>query len=120
MFAFVSNIALDRMLLLENFYPRRPKLAGGNENRCFFVLDKEHDAFCWFGRARITAHGVNVFRRFVKDLSRAQPLKRASASLHLNFPFENVYDRMRIMPMDRASSSEVCSLLGRVLPCPPG
>jgi len=33
-----------------------------------------------------TAHGVDVFRRFVKDLSRAEPLKRASANLHLNFP----------------------------------
>ena len=48
---------------------------------------------------------MNVFRRFVKDLSRAEPLKRASANLHVNFPFENVYDRMCIMPVDRVDGS---------------
>ena len=44
--------------------------------------------------------GVNVFRRFVKDLSRAEPLKRASANLHVNFPFEKC-----IMPMNRVDGS---------------
>jgi hypothetical protein len=48
---------------------------------------------------------VNVFRRFVKDLSRAEPLKPASANLHLNFPFENVCDHMCIMPVDRVAGS---------------
>jgi hypothetical protein len=74
-------------VLPENCDPRHPKLGSGSENRCSFVLDEKYDEFCRFGLARITAHGVNVFRRFVKDLSRAEPLKRASAKLHLNFPF---------------------------------
>jgi hypothetical protein len=69
------------------------------------ILDEKYDELRWFGLARITAHGVNVFWRFVKDLSRAEPLKRASANLHINFPFENVYDRMCIMPVDRVDGS---------------
>lgn len=32
-------------------------------------------------------------------------MTRASASLHLNFPFENIDNRMRIMPVDRADGS---------------
>jgi hypothetical protein len=75
-----------------NYDPRHPKLASGSEKRCSFVLNEKYDELRWFGLARITAHGVNVSRRFVKDLSGAEPLKRASANLHLNFPFENVYD----------------------------
>jgi hypothetical protein len=48
---------------------------------------------------------MNVFRRFVKYLPGTKPLKRASANLHLNFPFENIDNRMRIMPVDRVDGS---------------
>src|SRR5260370_1151357 len=44
---------------------------------------------------------MNLFRRFENYLPGAKPLKRASANLHLNFPFENIDNRMRIMPVDR-------------------
>src|SRR4030095_5124895 len=37
--------------------------------------------------------------------SGTKPLKRASANLHLNFPFENIDNRMRIMPVDRVDGS---------------
>ena len=93
------------MSILESCNPRPPKLGGRNENWCSFVLVKKYDELRRFDLARITARGVNVFRRFVKDLSWAKPLKRASANLHLNFSFENVYNRMCIMPMDRVDSS---------------
>jgi hypothetical protein len=36
--------------------------------------------------------------------ARDQP-KRTSANLHLNFPFENIDNRMRIMPVDRVDGS---------------
>jgi|SRR6516162_9877086 hypothetical protein len=34
-----------------------------------------------------------------------KPLKHASANLHLNFPFENIDNRMRIMPVDLVDGS---------------
>ena len=34
-----------------------------------------------------------------------KPLKQASANLHLNFPFENIDNRVRIMPVDRVAGS---------------
>src|SRR5262249_26074701 len=40
-----------------------------------------------------------------KYLPRTKPLKRVSANLHLNFPFENIDNRMRIMPADRVDGS---------------
>src|SRR5580692_5227966 len=92
------------MSLRENCDPRHPKLGSGSENWCSFILDEKYDELRWFGLARITAYGVNVFRRFVKDLSWAKPLKRAPANLHLNLSFENVYNRMCIMPMDRVDN----------------
>jgi hypothetical protein len=51
------------MFLPENCDPRHPKLGRRSENRCSFVLDDKYDELRWFGLARITAHGVNVFRR---------------------------------------------------------
>jgi hypothetical protein len=48
---------------------------------------------------------MNVFGRFVEDLTGTKPLKPASANLHLNFPFENIDNRMRIMPVDRVDGS---------------
>jgi hypothetical protein len=92
---------------MEEIQCSRPKLVKGSEHPCSFVFDKKHDELRWFGLAPITAHGVNVFWRFVKKHPRAEPLKRASANLHLNFPFENVYDRMCIMPVDRVDGSWV-------------
>jgi hypothetical protein len=34
-----------------------------------------------------------------------KPLKRASANLHLNFPVENIDNRVRIMPVDLVDGS---------------
>ena len=34
-----------------------------------------------------------------------KPSKRASANLHLNFPAENLDNRVRIMPVDRVDGS---------------
>ena len=48
---------------------------------------------------------MNVSRGFVKYLPRAKPAKRASANLHLNFPVENIDNRVRIMPVDRVDGS---------------
>src|SRR6266571_2717844 len=73
----------------------------GVENLCSFIFDKKYDELRWFRLTRVTAYGMNVFRRFVKDLPGTKPLKRSSANPHLNFPFENIDKRMRIMPVDR-------------------
>ena len=83
----------------------RPKLVNGSENRCSFIFDEKYDELRWFRLTRVTAYGMNVFRRFVKYLPGNKPLKRASANLHLNFPFENIDNRMRIMPVDRVDGS---------------
>ena len=83
----------------------RPKLVNGSENRCSFIFDKKYDELRWFRLTRVTAYGMNVFRRFVKYLPGTKPLKRASANLHLNFPFENIDNHMRIMPVDRVDGS---------------
>ena len=83
----------------------RPKLVNGSENRCSFIFDEKYDELRWFRLTRVTAYGMNVFRRFVKYLPGTKPLKRASANLHLNFPFENIDNRMRIMPVDRVDGS---------------
>src|SRR4029077_813616 len=83
----------------------RPKLVNGSENRCPFIFDEKYDELRWFRLTRVTAYGMNVFRRFVKYLPGTKPLKRASVNLHLNFPFENIDDRMRIMPVDRVDGS---------------
>jgi hypothetical protein len=48
---------------------------------------------------------MNVFGRFIKYLSRSKPPKRTSANLHLNLPFENIDNRVRIMPVDRIDGS---------------
>ena len=48
---------------------------------------------------------MNVLRGFVKYLPRTKPAKRASANLHLNFPVENIDNRVRIMPVDRVDGS---------------
>jgi hypothetical protein len=69
------------------------------------MFDKKYDELCWFRLARVTAYCMNVFRRFVKYLSGAKPLKRASANLHLSFPLENIDNRMRIMPVDHVDGS---------------
>jgi len=45
----------------------------------------------------------------VKYLPGTKPLKHASANVHLNFPFENIDNRMRIMPVDRVSFDETGS-----------
>src|SRR5579864_7364419 len=78
-----------------------PKLVNASENRRSFILDKEDDELRRFRLTRVAAYGMNVFRRFVKYLPRTKPAKRASADLHLNFPVENIDDRVRIMPVDR-------------------
>src|SRR6201987_5715994 len=83
----------------------RPKLVNGSENRCSFIFDEKYDELRRFRLTRVTAYGMNVFRRFVKYLPGKKPLKRASANLHLNFPFENIDNRMRIMPVDRVDGS---------------
>src|SRR5215469_5239585 len=81
----------------------RPKLVNGSENRCSFIFDKKYDELRWFRLTRVTAYGMNVFRWFVKYLP--GPAKRASANLHLNFPVENIDNRVRIMPVDRVDGS---------------
>jgi hypothetical protein len=48
---------------------------------------------------------MNVPRGFGKYLPRTKPAKRASANLHLNFPVENIDNRVRIMPVDRVDGS---------------
>src|SRR6266436_4036768 len=58
----------------------RPKLVNGSENRCSFIFDKKYDELRWFRLTRVTAYGMNVFRRFVKYLPGTKPLKRASAN----------------------------------------
>jgi len=83
----------------------RPKLVNGSENRCSFIFDEKYDELRWFRLTRVTAYGMNVFRRFVKYLPGTKPLKCASANLHLNFPFDNIDNRMRIMPVDRVDGS---------------
>ncbi len=83
----------------------RPKLVNGSENRCSFIFDEKYHELRWFRLTHVTAYGMNVFRRFVKYLPGTKPLKRASANLHLNFPFENIDNRMRIMPVDRVDGS---------------
>src|SRR5258708_20941252 len=77
----------------------RPKLVNGSENRCSFIFDEKYDELRWFRLTRVTAYGMNVFRRFVKYLPGTKPLKLPSANLHLNFPFENIDNRMRIIPV---------------------
>src|SRR2546429_7960936 len=81
------------------------KLVNGSENRCSFIFDKKYDELRWFRLTRVTAYGMNVFRRFVKYLPGTKPAKRASANLHLNFPVENIDNRVRIMPVDRVDGS---------------
>src|SRR5437016_9458940 len=83
----------------------RPKLVNGSENRCSFIFDEKYHELRWFRLTRGTPYGMNVFRRFVKYLPGTKPLKRASANPHLNFPFENIDNRMRIMPVDRVDGS---------------
>jgi len=83
----------------------RPKLVNGSENRCSFIFDEKYDELRWFRLTRVTTYGMNVFRRFVKYLPGTKPLKRASANLHLNFPFENIDNRMRIVPVDLVDGS---------------
>ena len=82
-----------------------PKLVNGSEDRCSFLFDKKYDELRWFRVTRVTAYGMNVFRGFVKYLPGTKELKRASANLHLNFPFENIDNRVRIMPVDRVDGS---------------
>src|SRR6201981_1318642 len=94
--AFVSSFSIP---------PNHPKLVNGSENRCSFIFDKKYDELRWFRLTRVTAYGMNVFRRFVKNLPGTKPLKQASANLHLNFPFENIDNRMRIMPVDPVDGS---------------
>jgi hypothetical protein len=48
---------------------------------------------------------MNVPGGFVKYLPRTKPPKRASANLHLNFPVENIDNRVCIMPVDRVDGS---------------
>src|SRR5262245_11979701 len=74
-----------------------PKLVNGSENRCSFIFDTKYDELRWFRLTRVTAYGMNVFRSFVKYLPGTKPAKRASANLHLNFPVENIDNRVRII-----------------------
>src|SRR5258707_549982 len=89
------------MVSSQKFDARVRKLVNGSENRCSFTFDEKYDELRWFSLIRVPAYGMNVFRRFVKSLPGTKPLKLASANLHLNFPFENIDNRMRIMPVDR-------------------
>src|SRR5260370_10429067 len=93
------------MVSWQKFDARVRKLVNGSENRCSFIFDEKYDELRWFRLTRVTAYGMNVFRRFVKYLPGTKPLKLASANLHLNFPFENIDNRMRIMPVDRVDGS---------------
>src|SRR5215470_671017 len=77
----------------------------GSENRCPFIFDKKYDELRWLRLTRVTAYGMNVFRRFVKYLPGTKPAKHTSANLHLNFPVENIDNRVRIMPVDRVAGS---------------
>src|ERR1700746_1226337 len=83
----------------------RPKLVNGSENRYSFIFDEKYDELRWFRLTRVTAYGMNVFRRFVKYLPGTKTLKRASANLHLNFPLENIDNRMPIMLVNRVDGS---------------
>src|SRR4029077_6643224 len=91
MWLHVMNIRLYKMVSSEKF--NAPKLVNGSENRCSFVFDKKYDELRWFRLTRVTAYGMNVFRRFVKYLPGTKPAKRAFANLHLNFPVENIDNR---------------------------
>src|SRR3981189_1451819 len=83
----------------------RPKLVNGSEDRCAFIFDKKYDELGWFRLTHVTAHGNKISRCSLKSLSGTKPLKRASTNLHLNFSFENIDNRMRIMPVDRVDGS---------------
>src|SRR5436309_623327 len=93
------------MVSSQKFDARVRKLVNGSENRCSFIFDEKYDELRWFRLTRVTAYGMNVVRRFVKYLPGTKPLKRGSANPHLNFPFENIDNRMRIMPVDRVDGS---------------
>src|SRR5258707_2200069 len=93
------------MVSSQKFDARVRKLVNGSENRCSFIFGEKYDELRWFRLTRVTAYGMNVFRRFVKYLPGTNPLKLSSANLHLNFPFENIDNRIRIMPVHHVDCS---------------
>src|SRR5258707_13596659 len=92
------------MVSSQKFDARVRKLVNGSENRCSFIFDEKYDELRWFRLTLVTAYGMNVFRRFVKYLPGTKPLKRTFVNMHLNFPFENIDNRIRIMPVDVVDS----------------
>src|SRR4051794_31300188 len=71
-----------------------------DQDRGAFVFHEDHQEFCRFGFAGVSADDVNILGTFIKSLTRCQGYFLSASYLHYDRSFQHINKSVRVVPMD--------------------